>query len=315
MPALKGIEQKTMFGYQVDKENSDVIYSDLDHVYLSKTDGSRYISVTTLIGKYENQFNEEFFSKYKALEELADPDKFSWVKQSLLNTQVWKPELLKKLDVDPEEHALKTQEYLDQWHNTRDEACSHGTYVHDIMENSFYGNTHFDLSKYGCNDIVGEYTCNKGYYTLDIEHGVYPEYLISWISPEGLKISGQIDLLVRDGNDITLLDWKTNKEIKKRSYYNSSKKKNVMMKFPLNNLMDCNWNHYQLQLSLYAYMIQQINPNLNIKNLKIVHIARDGKMTIHDVEYLKSDVDRMIKHYAKELKVKSDLSRNEPFIK
>lgn len=314
MPKLQGIEKKTMYGYEVDKENNDVIYSDGPHIYLSKTDGSRYISVTTLIGEYENKFNESFFSKYKALEALADPDHFSLVKQGLLNTQVWKPELLEKLKINEDEFNAKTQEILDGWHNTRDEACFHGSTVHEIMENSFYGNDHFDLTGYGCSQIVGNYECRKGYYTLDIEHGIYPEYLISWISPEGLKISGQIDLCVRDGNDIFLVDWKTNREIKKRSYYNSSKKKNVMMKFPLNNLMDCNWQHYQLQLSTYAYMIQQINPNLNIKGLRLVHIDRELKQTVHEVEYLKDEVERMIRHYAKQLKTKDLLDRDKPFI-
>ena len=86
------------------------------------------------------------------------------------------------------------------------------------------------------------------------------------------------------------------------------------MKYPLNNLEDCNWNHYQLQLSLYAYMVQQINPELNIKELKLVHIDRNGKQTIYDVKYLKEEVERMIKHYAKSLKTKELLDRDKPFI-
>lgn len=314
MPALKGCEQKTMFGYQVDKENDEVIYSDGPHVYLSKTDGSKYISVTTLIGEYENKFNEAFFSKYKALEALADPDHFSLVKQGLLSTQIWNPELLNKLDIDETEFNNKVDEILESWHNNRDEACDHGTWVHSLMEESFYNKTHFDLSNYGSPQIVGTYTCTPGYYTLDIDHGMYPEYLISWISPEGVKISGQVDLLVRNGNDVSIFDYKTNKEIKKKSFYNSSKKRNVMMKYPLNNIMDCNYWHYVLQLSTYAYMVQQINPELNIKELKLVHIDRTGKQTVYELEYRKADVERMIKHYAKQLKTKELLDLDKPFI-
>lgn len=314
MPKLEGMENKYLFGYQVDKENDKVFFNDEKHLYLDKLTGDPYISVTTLIKNYENEFNEVFFSKYKALEALAEPDYFSLVKQNLLNTQVWRPELLEKLHIDKQEFENKTQEILNSWHNTRDEACEHGSWVHSLMENSFYGQTRFDLSNFGCNEIVGDFDCRKGYYTMDIDHGIYPEYLISWISPEGLRLSGQMDLCVRNGLDITVLDWKTNREIKKRSYYNSSKKKNVMMKYPLNNIEDCNFNVYQLQLSTYAYMIQQINPELNIKDLKIVHIDRNGKQTVHDVKYLKSDVERMIKHYAKSLKTKELLDRDKPFI-
>ena len=314
MPKLQGIENKTLFGYHVDKENDQVFFNDEKHLYLDKLTGEPYISTTTLIKNYENEFNEAFFSKYKALETLADPDHFSLVKQNLLNTQIWRPELLDKLNIDKQEFENKTKEILDTWHNTRDEACEHGSWVHSLMENSFYGKTRFDLSDFGCSDIIGNFDCRKGYYTMDIEHGVYPEYLISWISPEGLHLSGQMDLCVRNGLDVSVLDWKTNKEIKKRSYYNSSKKKNVMMKYPLNNLEDCNFNVYQLQLSTYAYMIQQINPELNIKDLKLVHIDRKGKQTVYDVKYLKDDVERMIKHYSKQLKTKELLDRDKPYI-
>lgn len=305
---------KELFGYQVDKENDSVFFNDEKHVYLDKLTGEPYISVTTLIGEYENKFNESFFSKYKALEALADPDHFSLVKQGLLSTQIWKPELIDKLKIDKEEFNNKVQEILDSWHNTRDEACDHGTWTHSLMETSFYGKTHFDLSEFDCPNIVGNYKCVKGYYPKQLEPGIYPEYLVSWISPEGLHISGQVDLLVRDGDDITIIDWKTNREIKKKSFFNSAKKHNVMMKAPLNNIMDCNYWHYTLQLSLYAYMIEKLNPGVNIKELKIVHIDREGKQTIYPLEYKREDVDRMIKHYAKSLKTKELLDRNKPFI-
>lgn len=314
MPALKTQKNKTLFGYQVDKENDDVIYSDAEHVYLSKVDGSKYISVTTLIGEYENKFNESFFSKYKALEALADPDHFSLIKQGLLSTQIWNNQILEKLGIEEVKFNDKVKEILETWHNTRDEACDHGSMVHSILEESFYGREHFDLSNYESPQIVGNYVCNPGYYTLDIEHGIYPEYLISWITPEGLKISGQIDLIVRNGNDISIYDYKTNKEIKKKSFFNTTKKRNVMMKYPLNNIMDCNFWHYSLQLSLYAYLVEKVNPELNIKELKLIHIARDGKQTIYDVEYLKSDIERMLKHYAKSLKTNELLDRDVPYI-
>ena len=88
MPALKGIELKTLFGKTVDKENDSVFFNDAEHLYLDKLSGEKYISATTLIGKYENEFNASFFSKYKALEALCDPDHFSLVKDGLLATQI-----------------------------------------------------------------------------------------------------------------------------------------------------------------------------------------------------------------------------------
>lgn len=61
-------------------------------------------------------------------------------------------------------------------------------------------------------------------------------------------------------------------------------------------------------------MLQQLNPDAKVKELKLVHIDRDGKQTIHECKYLKDEVERMIHHYAKSLKTKELLDRDKPFI-
>jgi ATP-dependent exoDNAse (exonuclease V) beta subunit len=148
-----------------------------------------------------------------------------------------------------------------------------------------------------------------------MDKGIYPEFLISLKSRDNLlKVAGQIDLLIKDGDEITIIDYKTNKEIKKKSYYDSNTKTNLMMKYPLNNLMDCNYYHYTLQLSLYAYLLQQINPNFIIKSLQLYHIDHDGKSKTYHLDYLKDDVVRMLKHYKKILKQTSVLDRDKPIV-
>lgn len=87
-----------------------------------------------------------------------------------------------------------------------------------------------------------------------------------------------------------------------------------MMKFPLENLPDCNFYHYTLQLSLYAYMLQQINPKFKIKKLMIVHFDHNGGETEYEVEYLKEDVARMLLHYRKQQKIKSELAKDKPIV-
>ena len=72
----------------VDKENDQVFFNDAEHLYLDKLSGEKYISATTLVDKYKNEFNSAFFSKYKALEALVDSDHFSLVKDGLLATQI-----------------------------------------------------------------------------------------------------------------------------------------------------------------------------------------------------------------------------------
>lgn len=315
MPKLKNIEEKYINGIKVDKENSYVFFNDETHKYYDKETMQEYVSVTTLIHNYTQEFNEEFWSFYKALEMFLEPEIFYPIKKTLLATKKVNKKLIKKLNLNEEEFLAKQEEIKAEYARKREESCNRGTAIHAVFENSFYGKTHFDFTKFGYKDLVGDFICNENYYKLDLEKGVYPEFLISVASKDNiLRVSGQIDLLVIDGNDVTIMDWKTNKSIDKTSYYDKSKKSNVMMKYPLDNLQDCNFNHYQLQLSLYAYMLQQINPNYNIKSLKIVHIDHDNKQHEYECEYLKKDVERMLKHYKKQIKVKQELEQLKPVV-
>ena len=60
MPRLDSMPMKQLFGMTVDKENENVIYNDETHTYLSKKDGSKYVSVTTLIHAYTHPFQSDF---------------------------------------------------------------------------------------------------------------------------------------------------------------------------------------------------------------------------------------------------------------
>ena len=128
------------------------------------------------------------------------------------------------------------------------------------------------------------------------EKAVLPEYLVYYSSKDGLiNLAGQIDLLVKDGNDIYVLDYKSNaKGIEKKAFFDRKKKQNKKMYYPINNLDDTTYNHYALQLSCYAFMLKQINPNFNIKMLQLLHNAGDGETKI-DVPYYEKEVKEMFK--------------------
>lgn len=312
MPKLKNVKEKYVNGLKVDKETKDVIYSDETHVYLDKTDAQKYISVTTLIGKYENPFDVFFWSSYKTCEKLMSEETFHVLKETLLATKKWTDDMIEKLHLDPIIFDKTRKEIQKGYDDERNKSCERGTKIHSNFEEIYYTSEKQDLKKFG---LGGVFTCKKGYYELDLEKGVYPEFLISLKSSDGiLRVAGQIDLLIKDGNDIYIYDYKTNKEIKKRSYYDQTKWSNVMMKYPLNNIMDCNYYHYTLQLSLYAYLLQQIKPELNIKKLTLIHIDHNDKITEYSVDYLKNDVERMLKHYKKLLKQTTILDRDRPII-
>ena len=313
MPALKDIEYKEINGIKVDKENEEAFFNDETHSYYNKETMQKYVSVTTLIHGYSQEFDEKFWASYKALEAILPEDEWYRLKPQLLNIKKIPKNLFSVISIDKETFESKKQEILDEYARKRKESTERGTLIHSQFENNFYGNKNIDFKRFGCDGLHGNFECKKDYYKLDLQQGVYPEFFISLVSRDGLlRLAGQIDCLIVDQSDVYIIDFKTNKEIKKTSYYNKSKKSNEMMKFPLNNLQDCNFNHYQLQLSTYAYLLEQINPEYNIKKLLLYHIDHDGNETIIPCEYLKDDVERMLKHYKKTSKIHDELNRIKP---
>ena len=286
---------------QIDKRNGNVCFNDENHKYFDVNDESKqYISVTTLIDRYGQEFNKDFWSAYKALEKLLSKDAWQLEKKSLLASKKFNKDLLSTYDISENDFNKAQQDILDEWDKNNREACERGTKIHSELENNFYkAGKNITLQKFG---IGGKFECRKDYTDLDLEHGVYPEYLIYRESEDGiLKIAGQVDLIIKNGNDIIIVDHKTNKKIDLKSGFNTQTKSTAKMKYPLNNLDDCNFWHYTMQLSTYAWMLQKINPNFVIKDLILNHYDHNGNNTLYHCEYLKHDVEKMLYHYKKSL--------------
>lgn len=285
---------------KITKQNGNIAFEEEAHIYYDVTcPEKKFVSVTTLIHSFTQPFDKEFWSAYKALEKLLSKDEWSIEKKSLLNTKKFDKVLLELHNIDENDFNREQQSILDAWDLENRNSCERGTKIHAELENSFYKKKkNIDLSKY---QIGGKFECVKDYNELDLENGVYPEYLISRVSDDGkLRIAGQIDLLVKKGNKIIIGDWKTNKKIELKSFFDSKTKSSTKMKYPLNNLDDCNYNHYCLQLSTYAWMIQKLNPEFEIEDLVLVHFDHSDNMTVYHLPYLKDEVIRMLAYYKKE---------------
>ena len=285
---------------QIDKQNGNIGFNEAAHKYFDLTDPSiKFTSVTTMIEEFAQPFDKEFWSAYKALEKLLDADSWRLEKKSLLSTKKFDNSLLELYDIDINLFNKTQQGILDDWDAENRRSCERGTKIHSELENSMYkAKRNINLSKY---QIGGRFECQKDRTTLDLENAVYPEYLIHWDSPSGkLHIAGQIDLLVKKGNSITIGDYKTNKKIETKSFFDSKIRSSVKMKFPLNNLDDCNYYHYCLQLSTYAYIIESYNPDFTIEELVLVHFDHQDNMTVYKLPYLKKEVERMLSFYEKE---------------
>lgn len=284
----------------IDKQNGLVAYNDEFHSYWNVNDDEKYISVTTLIEKFCQPFDREFWSAYKALEKLIPKDSWAAEKKLLYQTKKINPELLTMYNISENDFNREQQAILDAWDNENRASCERGTKIHAELENALYkAGSNVSLKKYG---IGGKFECRRDYTELDLPYGVYPEYLISRQSNDGiLRIAGQIDLLVKNGNEITICDYKTNKKINLKSGFNSQTKATSKMLYPLNNLDDCNYYHYTLQLSTYAWMVQKLNPDFVIKDLILIHYDHSGNVTQYHLDYLKDEVERMLAFHKKQV--------------
>lgn len=155
-----------------------------------------------------------------------------------------------------------------------------------------------------------------------LTNGIYVEHLVYL---ESTGVAGQIDRVDIINKDVYLKDHKTNKEIamESRKSWNGVSKK---MMHPLSHLDDCKFNHIQLQLSMYMYMILKHNPQFNPKEIKIHHAIfeeeskRDkygyplikydanGEPILKnivqiDCRYLKKEVVLMLEYYNKNKKL------------
>ena len=188
------------------KTNGDVIFYENNHIYVNaKNPDIQYTSVTTLIKDYHESFDKEFWGGYKALENLMGKD-FSLVKSYLLDK--------KKIDfevsdlVDEEEYKKLKSTIIAEYDRKGLESSAYGTKIHKEKEEMFFRSEKINLQDCGFLLHEGVYDCERNNYDLNRERAVLPEYLIYYSDNNILHVAGQIDLLIKDGNDLYIYDYK-----------------------------------------------------------------------------------------------------------
>lgn len=200
-------------------------------------------------------------------------------------------------------HKRKVQDVLDEWSKINEEALKKGTHYHKIKEDELLSKENILLEE--VEHKVHKPLWKEGlkiHELKKLEPGVYPE-LIVW--SDKYKIAGQADYVeITKSGYININDYKTSKEIKKQAYEKWDGSRDMMF-FPLNNLEDCNFYHYSLQLNLYAFMIKQHNRNLKIGKLTIEHVVGQfiddefilKEVKIYKVPNLQTEIKTLLEFY------------------
>tara|TARA_R100000742_G_C4276912_1_gene98328 strand:+ start:1142 stop:1954 length:813 start_codon:yes stop_codon:yes gene_type:complete len=218
-----------------------VVFKEKGHVYESNDqDKISWVSVTGLVAKFKPKFDRDGQA----------------VKSSKNKRSKW--------------YGMTPKEIIAAWDGETQRAITLGNFYHNQREADMMEfNT---IQRHGTEvPIIKPIVDENGLKiapTQKLQEGVYPEHLVYLKS---VGICGQADLVEVVNGHINITDYKTNKEIKEKGFTNWEGITNKMFR-PVNHLDDCNLNHYNLQLSIYAYIIKKHNPKLKIGKLSIQHV-------------------------------------------
>jgi hypothetical protein len=260
-----------------------------DHKYVSvdPAENISWMSVTSLISKLKQPFEAE-----KIAEKSSKNKRSKWygmTKDQILS--VWKAESERAITVGNWYHNQREEDLLGL-----DSIERHGKVI-PIMQ------------------PLADTSGIKVAPNQRLTDGMYPEHFVYMKS---LGICGQSDLVEVIDGAVHITDYKTNKEIRSESY-KDWEGLSQKMNHPVSHLDDCNLNHYNLQLSIYMYMILKHNPKLKPGTLMIQHIMfedegkdpngypilktnTDGDPIIkdiiyYDIPYLKDEVLALVKWF------------------
>lgn len=260
-----------------------------DHKYVSvdPAEDISWMSVTSLISKLKQPFEAE-----KIAEKSSKNKRSKWygmTKDQILS--VWKAESERAITVGNWYHNQREEDLLGL-----DSIERHGKVI-PIMQ------------------PLADTSGIKIAPNQRLTDGMYPEHFVYMKS---LGICGQSDLVEVIDGVVHITDYKTNKEIRSESY-KDWEGLSQKMNHPVSHLDDCNLNHYNLQLSIYMYMILKHNPRLKPGTLMIQHIMfedegkdpngypilktnTDGDPVIkdiiyYDIPYLKDEVLALVKWF------------------
>lgn len=249
------------------------------------------LSVVNLINDY-HVFDRDFWLGYKTLEKLH-PD-FNDIKMSLLKTKKINAKFLEGVENFEVEKALLEAEWKQKSEEAKTQGINTHKYIQDLLKVDPDTCRHeFQLSEYQVSKDL-----------LNASNAIFIEHRLEVPLDENHVLVGVPDCFVIHDGQIDIKDWKCLDSAPKfKSMYEVSKHSSKKMKYPL-ALDDVNGVHYQIQLSIYMWMLLQIRPDLKPGVLEIVWIQNNKIKKVFPVEYLETKINKFIPWHLKALNLK-----------
>ena len=220
---------------------NEVTYYDVPHKYY--LNGNELISATTLIHKYQEPFDEEYWATVKSIE-----------------------------------FGLTKQEVKSCWKFINVKGTMKGSIIHDYTENLFWNKVFYYpqdivLKEFGFDPVINEYELTKKLvdkFKSDTMGKLIPIKSEFILYDKDTNIGGMTDMIFYNvkANEFQVWDWKTNKDLTFENKYQK-------LKYELSDLDDCDFNIYSLQLSLYRYIIEK-NTGISMGDSYIVWFSHNN---------------------------------------
>lgn len=205
---------------------NDVTFYDEPHKYF--INGKELISVTTLLGKYKEEFDEEFWSGYKGAEFKISP-----------------------------------VEIVRAWKFINKKGTIRGSAIHDYAENLFQNKKYeypeqLILNEFGYDPVKYTYDICKKHvdnFYKKVQGRLIPIRTEMVVCDKETLIGGMLDIIFWNvkAQEFQIWDWKTNKE-----FTFAEPKRHLLDELCM--LEECDLEIYSLQLEMYKQIIEKNVP-------------------------------------------------------
>ena len=320
-------------------DNVRLYFDEPQHKY-TDTLGNKYISTTTILHEYAPKFDRDYWLKKKAKELHISEKRLAQQWQDITDeacargtkTHNGLEDGIRGASMFYE--AVKHIPRKDNSMTTVADIETIDQYIKPINLDDFIKATN---NKYPDVYKVFDYYIGRGY-KIYSEVGVFHPTLL---------ISGTIDVLIIKEDKMVIGDWKTNRGGLKfeSGYYKKDKttrpaqttnvwvKKNETLLPPLTNLPNCNGSIYNMQLSIYAFLVETIlgipcvgcwlcpsDSDFVLNDYGMPKRFSDGlyhvkknpveKTTLYKMKYLKDEVIKIFEDRRKEIAAKRIRSKS-----
>lgn len=176
---------------------------------------------------------------------------------------------------------------LDRWEAANKQSLEFGNKIHKIIETYLKSRSSYATSNLEERSIIDSFNELD---IIDFSSEVLSEHQLA---NHEYMIAGTADIIQAKGAYFDVFDIKTNKKFNLYSQYDK------FLKEPVDHLTECEYNTYNLQLSIYAYLYHQ-QTGRKARRLAVLYYDRGtNKFIEYPMAFLKKDVMTLFEYERK----------------